>query len=107
MAAGFGGSPPYQPPGYPAQGPGQASFGVDPKTGMPFSDKQKVVAGLLQLFIGCFAVGRFYTGHFGLAIIQIAVTWLTCGLGALWPFIDGIWLLTADSKDSQGRPLRS
>ena len=58
-----------------------APYGVDPMTGMPFSDKSKMVAGLLQIFLGSFGAGRFYTGHMGLAIAQIAVTWLTCGVG--------------------------
>jgi hypothetical protein len=35
------------------------------------------------------------------------VTILTCGIGALWPFIDGIVILAGDPKDPQGRPLRS
>ena len=83
-----------------------APFGVDPMTGMPFSDKSKMVAGLLQIFLGSFGAGRFYTGHMGLAIAQIAVTWLTCGIGAIWPLIDGIMMLTGKVPDAQGRPLR-
>ena len=83
-----------------------APFGVDPMTGMPFSDKSKMVAGLLQIFLGSFGAGRFYTGHTGLAIAQIAVTWLTCGIGAIWPLIDGIMMLTGKVPDAQGRPLR-
>jgi len=83
-----------------------APFGVDPMSGMPYSDKSKMVAGLLQIFLGSFGAGRFYTGHMGLAIAQIAVTWLTCGAGALWPLIDGIMMLMGKVPDAQGRPLR-
>ncbi len=83
-----------------------APFGVDPVTGLPFSDKQKMVAGLLQIFAGIFGAGRFYTGHIGIAIAQIAVCWLTCGIGSLWPTIDGIMMLTGKVTDAQGRPLR-
>ncbi|HVH41772.1 MAG TPA: TM2 domain-containing protein [Labilithrix sp.] len=121
---GYGGPPPggYGPPpggyGAPPGMPGvggpmmggpmmqHAPYGVDPMTGMPFSDKSKMVAGLLQIFVGYFGVGRFYTGHTGIAIAQIAVSWLTCGLGALWPLIDGIMMLTGKVPDAQGRPLR-
>ncbi len=81
-------------------------FGVDPIACMPDSDKSKMVAGLLQIFLGSFGAGRFYTGHMGLAIAQIAVTWLTCGAGALWPLIDGIMMLMGKVPDAQGRPLR-
>jgi hypothetical protein len=31
---------------------------------------------------------------------------LTCGIGALWPFIDGIMMLSGSVRDAQGRPLR-
>lgn len=121
---GYGGPPPggYGPPpggyGPPPPGPGMggpigagamqpaAPYGIDPVTGMPFSDKSKMVAGMLQIFLGWAGAGRFYTGHMGLAIAQIAVTWLTCGAGALWPLIDGIMMLTGKVPDAQGRPLR-
>jgi TM2 domain-containing membrane protein YozV len=98
---------PYPPqPGFAPMDP-NAPYGVHPRTGIPYSDKQKMVAGLLQIFLGGFGVGRFYTGHVGLAIAQIAVTWLTCGAGAIWPLIDGIMMLTGDEiTDVNGRPLR-
>ena len=70
------------------------------------SDKSKLVAGLLQIFLGIFGAGRFYTGHTGMAIAQIAVSWLTCFIGSLWPVIDGILILVGDKTDAQGRPLR-
>ncbi|MEV0252371.1 TM2 domain-containing protein [Nocardia sp. NPDC050712] len=98
-----------QPGGYPGQyGPGvdpEAPFGRD-QYGTPFSDKQKLVAGLLQIFLGAFGAGRFYTGHTNLAIAQIAVVWLTCGLGGIWPLIDGIQMLMGSVPDANGRPLR-
>ncbi|WP_305091572.1 TM2 domain-containing protein [Prescottella sp. R16] len=113
--------PPYpeQPP-YPATPPpyaggyptgygfadAAAPFGRDPITGEPYSDKTKVAAGLLQIFLGAFGAGRFYTGHTGVAIAQILVTWLTCGLGAVWPVIDGIVMLAGTVRDAQGRKLR-
>jgi TM2 domain-containing membrane protein YozV len=109
---------PYAQPGMPPPGmyPGQmgqpgmmvpgAPFGVDPMTGIPFSDKSKVIGGLLQIFLGAFGAGRFYTGHTGIAIAQIAVSWLTCGVGTLWPLIDGIMMFAGRVTDAQGRPLR-
>jgi len=83
--------------GYP---PG-APFGVDPY-GRPYSDKSKIVAGLLQLFLGSFGAGRWYTGHYGMAIAML----LTCGGLGVWALIDGIILLVTDSTDAQGRLLR-
>ncbi|WP_433663589.1 NINE protein [Nocardia sp. CA-128927] len=113
----YGQQAPYgqQPGGYPPAGqygpqgynPNdlEAPWGRD-QFGVPFSDKQKLIAGLLQIFLGAFGVGRFYTGHTGIAIAQIAVTWLTCGIGGIWPLVDGIMMLVGKVPDSDGRPLR-
>jgi TM2 domain-containing membrane protein YozV len=117
------GAPPPQPPGYPAgypppyppyPAPGTyfdpfAPFGRHPGTGQPFSDKSKVVAGLLQL-LGLFSIvgiGRIYLGYTGLGIAQLIVGLATCGLGAvIWGIIDAILILTDKVSDPQGRPLR-
>ena len=101
----YGQAPPPQPSGYAASA--QAPYGVDPKTGLPYSDKQKLVAGLLQIFLGGFGVGRFYIGDTKMGVWQLVVTILTCGIGSLWGFIDGIIMLATDSKDANGLPLRS
>jgi hypothetical protein len=102
------GAPPPGPPGMPGHPGGMmisphAPYGIDPMTGVPFSDKSKLVAGLLQIFLGSFGVGRFYTGHIGLGVAQLLLSWLTCGI---WPLVDGILMLMGKVPDAQGRPLR-
>ncbi|MCP2170112.1 DUF1707 domain-containing protein [Goodfellowiella coeruleoviolacea] len=97
--------PPSAPPVYPQQ-----SFPVGPQpvhvtVEQPLSDKYKLVAGLLQIFLPI-GIGRFYTGHAGLAIGQLLVTLFTFGFGALWSIIDGIVLLAGGGTDSLGRRLR-
>jgi TM2 domain-containing membrane protein YozV len=94
--------------GYPPQQPGaftgdpSAPYGYDPM-GRPYSEKSKIVAGLLQLFLGCFGVGRFYTGHTGMALGQL----FTCGGCGIWALIDGIMLLAGNNQtDAQGYALR-
>jgi TM2 domain-containing membrane protein YozV len=94
----------YQGGGY--QAGGYQAGAVDPVTGQPLSDKTKLAAGLLGIFLGGFGVGRFYTGHVGMAIGQICATWLTCGIGGIWPLIDGIMILANGGTDAQGRKLR-
>lgn len=96
-------APGYTPPGY---GPPGAPFGVHPVTGVPYSDKQKLVAGLLQIFLGGFGVGRFYIGDTQTGVLQLVVTLVTCGIGSIWGLIDGIMMLTGEPNDAQGRPLR-
>ncbi|MEU5696137.1 DUF1707 domain-containing protein [Actinosynnema sp. NPDC020468] len=99
--------PGYAQPGYPpptAYGhptPHFAPYGVDPLTGYPLSDKSKIVAGLLQLFLP-FGVGRFYIGDTGIGIAQL----LTCGGCGVWSLVDGIILLVNGGTDGQGRRLR-
>ncbi|MFD3736269.1 TM2 domain-containing protein [Streptomyces sp. NPDC058632] len=86
-------------PGAPDPG---APYGYDPY-GRPLSDKSKIVAGILQLFLGSFGVGRFYTGSVGVGIAQL----LTCGGLGFWALIDGImYLVSNDRTDAQGRILR-
>lgn len=107
--------PPYgQPgqPGYPVPPPGAygvsstTPYGIHPVTGIPYSDKSKLVAGLLQILIPL-GIGRFYIGDNKTGVLQLVVTLVTCGIGALWPFIDGIIILATDSKDANGYMLRS
>lgn len=110
---GYGPPPGYQQPsgGYPSPPSSPfgahagAPWGVHPVTGVPYSDKQKLAAGLLNILLP-FGIGRFYIGDNGTGVAQLLVTILTCGIGALWSFIDGILMLTGEPKDAQGRPLR-
>jgi len=106
LQQGYGPPPGFNPPPAPGMMQPGAPYGVDPMTGMPLSDKSKMTAGLLQIFLGSFGVGRFYLGYTGLGIAQIAVVWLTCGFGSIWTLIDGIMMLTGKVPDAQGRPLR-
>ncbi len=121
--------PPPQQPGYPPPGqyppPGSypppmgqypsgymdpaAPYGRHPVTGEPFSDKSKVVAGLLQLIglFGLVGIGRIYMGDTKLGVIQLVVGLITCGLGdVIWGIIDAVLILTDKVRDPQGRPLR-
>lgn len=66
------------------------------------SDKSKMVAGLLCLFLGAYGVGRFYLGYTGLGVAQLC----TCGGCGIWSIIDCIQCFTGKMKDAKGRPLR-
>ncbi len=94
----------YPPVGYPVAATyvPYSPFGYD-HLGRPLSNKSKVVAGLLQIFLGVFGVGRFYTGHTGMGIAQL----FTCGGWGIWAIIDGIiFLASSTSTDSHGRILK-
>lgn len=86
-----------------------APFGRHPLTGEPFSDKSKVIAGLLQLLglFGLVGIGRMYLGQVGLGVAQLIVGLVTCGLGAIiWGIIDAVLIFTDKVRDPAGRPLR-
>ncbi|MFG3689845.1 TM2 domain-containing protein [Micromonospora sp. NPDC047740] len=70
------------------------------------SDKSKVVAGILQILLGGIGAGRFYMGDTKTAVIQLIVSFVTCGFGAIWGLVDGILILVNGGVDGQGRPLR-
>ncbi len=46
------------------------------------SDKSKVVAGVLQIVLGGFGVGRFYMGDTKTGVIQLIVTLVTAASAA-------------------------
>jgi len=112
--------PPYfPPPYYPPPGfyPDPAApYGRNPQTGEPFSDKSKVVAGLLQLLglVGVLGVGRLYLGYTTLGITQLVgglvLGLVTCGIGfivpVVWGIVDAVLILTDKVRDPSGRPLR-
>jgi len=114
----------YPAPQYPYAGqPGysanpSAPFGVDPMTGMPLSDKSKMTAGLLQIFLGGYGVGRFYLGYTNIAVAQLCLgvfSFLTVWFGigfitglaaGIWGLVDGIMILNGSVPDQYGRKLR-
>jgi TM2 domain-containing membrane protein YozV len=145
---GYPGQPPGypgQPPGYPAQPPGygaqppgysanppypsypanpgyadpEAPFGRDPVTGEPLSDKSAATAGVLQLFLGTFGVGRFYIESTQIAVIQLCLGvfgmlfTIFCLIGlpvligvGIWALVDAIMIFSGNVRDNYGRKLR-
>jgi len=68
--------------------------------------KSKIVAGLLGIFLGSWGIHNFYLGFTSKAVIQIVVTLVTCGIGGLWGFIEGILILVGNiHQDANGNEL--
>lgn len=87
---------PYAPGGYAA--------GAYPQN---MSDKSKIAAGLLGIFLGAYGIHRFYLGDATTGVLQILVTIVTCGIGGIWGFIEGIMILAGSiDRDAMGRKLR-
>lgn len=68
--------------------------------------KSKLVAGLLGIFLGGWGVHNFYLGYTKKGILQIVLTLVTCGVAALWGFIEGILILCGNiNTDANGNRL--
>ena len=71
-----------------------------------YQPKSKIVAGLLGIFLGSWGIHNFYLGNINRGVIQIVVTIVTCGIGGIWGFIEGIMILTGSiNTDANGVPL--
>jgi TM2 domain-containing membrane protein YozV len=67
---------------------------------LPVSDRNRVIAGLLQLLIP--GGGRFYLGYMAHGFLQLIT--MPCVVGVLWAWIDGIIMLCGGVKlDGYGR----
>ncbi len=79
---------------------------VEPAAEIPVegeeSNKSKLVAGLLGIFLGACGVHRFYLGYTGLGLIML----FTCGGLGIWSLIDAIMVLMGKVPDVHGRPLK-
>ena len=84
---------------------GAATFGGF--AGAPgYEQKSKLVAGLLQIFLGGYGVGRFYLGYTSVGVFQILASF-ACGAGYIWGLIDGVMILSGTpSVDARGVPLK-
>lgn len=68
------------------------------------SDRSRIAGGVLNMILP--GVGRMYLGYSAIGVLQFFVTLITCGMGWLWPLVDGILMLTGVLKvDGYGRRL--
>ena len=60
---------------------------------------KKVSAGVLALLLGGWGVHKFYLGYTGAGVIQLVLTFATCGIGGLVPLVEGIIYLTKSDRE--------
>jgi TM2 domain-containing membrane protein YozV len=60
---------------------------------------KKIVAGLCGILLGGFGVHKFILGYTTEGIIQIVITFVTCGLGSVVGLVEGIIYLTKSDED--------
>ncbi len=62
-------------------------------------ESKKLVAGLLALLLGGWGVHKFYLGYTSAGVIQLVLTFVTCGLAGIVPLIEGIIYLTKSDEE--------
>lgn len=62
-------------------------------------ENKKVLAGILAIVIGSLGVHKFILGYTQEGIIQIVITFVTCGIAGIIPLIEGIIYLTKTDEE--------
>jgi len=62
-------------------------------------ENKKLVAGLLGIFVGSLGIHKFILGYTQEGIIQIVISIVTCGVGGIIGFIEGIIYLTKSDDE--------
>ena len=70
-----------------------------PQTPQSLPENKKVVAGILGILLGGLGIHKFILGYTNEGIIQIVITVVTCGIGSLIGFIEGIIYLTKTDEE--------
>ena len=83
----------YQPMQSVNQGPGSMTdykaMGAD----------KKIIAGICGILLGGFGVHKFILGYTTEGIIQIVITFVTCGIGSIVGLVEGIIYLTKSDEE--------
>jgi len=77
---------------------------MDPQVSPPVGrGKDKMVSGLLGIFLGGLGVHQFYLGSTMTGVIEIGVTVVTCGFGWILGLVEGIMILVMPDAEFNAR----
>ena len=62
-------------------------------------ENKKVIAGILAILLGSLGIHKFILGYTKEGIIQIVITFVTCGAAGIVGFIEGIIYLTKSDEE--------
>lgn len=65
----------------------------------PQQENKKVVAGIFALLLGSLGIHKFYLGYTTEGITQIVISIVTCGIGGIIPFVEGILYLVKSDEE--------
>lgn len=64
-----------------------------------YKSEKKVVAGILGILLGTFAIHKFYLGYTKAGVIQLVLGIVSCGIVGIVGFIEGIIYLTKSDEE--------
>lgn len=63
-----------------------------------YRSEKKLAAGILAILLNGFAIHKFYLGYTKEGIIQLALTFVTCGIASIIGIVEGIIYLTMSDE---------
>jgi TM2 domain-containing membrane protein YozV len=79
--------------------PQQQNYGGSPDYWKSQGADKKVAAGICGILLGGLGVHKFILGYTTEGIIQIVITFVTCGIGGIVGLIEGIIYLTKSDEE--------
>ena len=64
-----------------------------------YRDNKKVLAGVLAIMLGGFGIHKFILGYTKEGVLQILMSFFSCGLASVIPFGEGIIYLTKSDEE--------
>lgn len=65
----------------------------------PRQENKKVLAGIMGILFGSLGIHKFVLGYTQEGIIQLVISVVTCGIGGIIGFIEGIIYLTKSDEE--------
>lgn len=81
--------------------PGAVAVPATARRRAPTTDRSRILAALLALFLGIFGIHRFYLGRTGSGVVMLLLTLTFFGMAitGIWAFVDFIRYLVMSDRD--------
>ena len=64
-----------------------------------YQENKKILAGVLAIMLGGFGIHKFIVGYTKEGVLQILMSFFSCGLAGIIPFVEGIIYLTKSDEE--------
>lgn len=70
-----------------------------PGANPPHIESKRIVAGVMAIFLGAFGVHKFVLGYTRAGLIQLALTFASCGMMKFFAILEGLIYLTKSDAE--------